>query len=179
MLTFRIESLMRGAMSEVRDWHPGQPRPGRRRFLVTRKAAKDLDQDFWNPLPGEPRSKMVKRRWELYALIGRWLDGSDIEPGTELKPLSPWWNGVWEFRTIYTRPGSRLLGMVPYRNVFIAFGLYRRDFLGRGRSEEWRKACNAVRAEWDRLFGPDAPLCFRGLEFDESEIGAFWDEGSF
>jgi hypothetical protein len=136
----------------------------------------ELEQEFWKPLPGEARHRMIARRWELYSLVLRWREGAKIVPGEELKPLRPWEDGIWEFRTTRPSPGSRLLGVILERNVFVALGLHSRDRLGKGRSQAWNDACDGARREYERIFAHRAPLRFRGGDFGEAEAKAFWND---
>ena len=120
---------------------------------------------------------MLQRRLRLFALITRWVDGSPIVPEEELKPLDPPPPGIWEFRTNYPKPGSRLVGVVPFFNAFVATGIYLRDLLGEKDSDEWRLVCTHARATWNGWYPHCDPLTHTSdADLTEDLSRRYWDD---
>lgn len=165
------------ARSEITPWRPGQAvQIGHRDFYATPEAAAALSGP-WTQLPGESLSGMRNRRLRLYALVARWISGDAIVPVEELKPLTPPPPGIWEFRTNYPKPGSRLVGLVPYRNAFVATGVYLRSLLGSAESAEWSLVCTHARAKWNGWYPHCEPLVHAGAPIlTESDARRFWDD---
>lgn len=175
---------MLGADQIMRHWYPGKPSRSVRQFQATDELIADLEKGFWMPRAGETRERLSRCRWELFALVKDWCDGEYIRPGGDLKPLDPWrgnrrcqaFEGLWEFRTSMHRPKSRLLGVIPERNAFVALGLYRRDSLKSGVRGHWEAAAEHVQRRWSFVGSGRSALRFRGAELEEEDAREFWDE---
>ncbi|MAZ03414.1 MAG: hypothetical protein CMN56_09770 [Sneathiella sp.] len=86
--------------------------------------------------------------------------------------LEPTVDCVWEIRSIREMPSVRVLGLFPEKDVFVATGIYRRDYLGKIESEEWKMAKRNAMAQWRSIFNQYQPLGKNGEEIHEFFSGA-------
>ena len=94
----------------------------------------------------------------------------------QIKSLTPWDDGIWEFKAAFPKPAVRLLGFIPDVDVFVAVGFYRRGFLGDGRQSRWDAATSQALGEWDRLYDGAVPLCCPESMRDAVGLRSFWSD---
>jgi hypothetical protein len=148
-----------------------------REFYATPEVMDEL-KVTWQPTTGERIERAAMRRSLMHILIEHWLGGGPMFVGGDIKQIGRWREGVWEFKTGSIRPYSRLFGFMPDKNVFIAVGLYSRDYLGFGRSQQWSDALEGAASTWRTLFSNDNPLvCPPEIYFDDPELlKGYWDD---
>jgi hypothetical protein len=159
--------------SQLVRWRPARPSSGHRSLFLLPEVESDI-RSRWARLPAERENGAYNRRYHMMSLLDDWVGGEVINLSKEIKPLEPRPDGIWEFRSTYS-VGARLIGMVPGFNMFIAFGIYRRDALGPGMSAEWEVACRHAKAKWYQFFGDERPLPCPSVLTTES-AREFWDD---
>lgn len=128
---------------EVRLWAAPGVTVSRREFYAVDGVITALESN-WRPgrfFADDAEAEAARR--EAIAVVSLWSRGRPLIARTQLKPMEPPPPGAdcsWEFRAVAPRPGSRIIGLVPERNTFIATGVYPRKYLGRRGSPEWMKA---------------------------------------
>ncbi len=72
--------------------------------------------------------------------------------------LYPACDAVWEIRSAKDDPSLRVLGLFPFRDVFVSTGCARREVLGGWQSRQWKTVKRAARAMWRTLFPTYNPI---------------------
>lgn len=149
----------------------------RRRVLVSPKVGQILNGP-WPARNGETADATDLRRKDLINILAVWQAGQPVLSGLQVKPLvpPPECGGVWEFRATNHRPQARLLGFFPFRNIFVATGVYPRDVLGERGSQAWGTAISVTRGGISKWLGNHEPVRWAGGKFRQHDISRICDD---
>jgi hypothetical protein len=131
-----------------------------RTLLLTREAHDDLYQDPWERRPGELGREARERRIRKHALLARFIGGHALIPILDVKvlrPSTPAFQNVIEFRSGPPRPQSRLFALIYTPGVWVGAALHFRDDLGGLGDPRWETAAQAAQDAWAALFPERTP----------------------
>lgn len=173
MLTNITSRLIKEGL--ISEWRREGLRGRHRQLYLTPRVAEDLEL-YWARLSNETPRRREARDRSLYSVLKRWLDGGQMFYEDQIKALTPWEDGIWEFKASFPKPAKRLLGFIPDVNVFVAVGFYSRGYLGEGRQSRWADATAQALCEWDRLYDNAVPLCCPETMRDAVGLRSFWND---
>ena len=130
-----------------------------RSLLLTINARDELYKDPWKRRPGE-LGETRERFLSQHALLARFVGGAALRATHDVKvlrPTTPTFEDLVEFRSGGPSPQSRLFTFVFSPGVWVGACLHFRDNLGDLGDPRWEAAAHQTRAEWEAVFGDRAP----------------------
>ncbi len=94
----------------------------------------------------------LKYQVKVEQALARFINGSKIRSGIDIKELKPFGNGVWEIKII-EEPQTRIFGAFAEYDVFIAFWMKKRDDVaGKSFNPDFSNFLDSVKNQWALIF---------------------------